>query len=160
MFSTFEDPALRVVASNGEWGQIEMLSPSGLLAGVMVELVADVELCVDPISIWQEPAVTMGTPARGYDGRLYATVFEPDPQPDGRTIIAVVNAETGTVVERIGTLAVGALASTVVARPEAILVFGRSGSVWRYDTVEQTSTFLTHTGFEVVGAAGYFGSGS
>ena len=141
------------VDDDGRWGAVEVLNPTGFMADVMSKWVGKLELCVDPVSVWQRPRGTLSNPIRGFDGRLYATVFDPEAN---QTAIATLNPATGAVAERVGTLAHGQLDAAVLALPDRILVLSRAGSVWRYDPSGPGSTYVTHLGIEVHGVAAYF----
>ena len=135
------------------WGAVEMLYPSGSLADVLADVMADVELCVDLISLWQPDPPPTSNPTRGFDGRLYASVYDFDAR---QTVLAVLDPRTGAVRERIAALTKSRSHPSLLALPEGLFVFRRQGSVTRYDPVSRKFTIVGRLDFEVHGVAAYF----
>lgn len=135
------------------WSTVEMLYPSGYLADALMKAVADVELCLDPISEAEPKPSPTSNPTRGFDGRLYASVYDHD---EDATFLAVLDPETGAIRKRLGRLTSGRARSSLLAMESALYVFMPHGAVFHYEAAGRRLQRTHHLHFEVLGVAAYF----
>lgn len=152
-----EGQSFVAVDESDRWWTVEMLYPSGYLADALMKAVADVELCLDPISHAEPNPTPTSNPTRGFDGRLYASIYDHDKDA---TFLGVLDPETGAIRKRLGRLTNGRARASLLAMEGALYVFMPHGAVFRYDAAGRRLHRAHHLHFEVLGVAAYFGPAS